>query len=93
MLGTFFAQLHEWGGRPDARAEELFGANDEVIQLIIGVHMTSILKNIKKVGYELSQEQQGVLVAIMKELEQSVYQQRDTVILADIRYVILLPTR
>jgi hypothetical protein len=53
--------------------------------------MTSILEDIKKVGYELSQEQQGVLVAILKELEQSVYQQRDTVILADIRYVVLLP--
>jgi hypothetical protein len=87
MLGTFFAQLHDWGRRPDshARAEELFGANDEVIKLIVGVHMTSILRNIKKAGYELSQEQRGVLVAIMKELEQSVYQQRDTVILADIR--------
>jgi hypothetical protein len=47
--------------------------------------MTSILENNKKAGYERIQEQQGVMVAIMKELEQSVYQQQDTVILADIR--------
>jgi hypothetical protein len=87
MLGAFFAQLHDWGRRPDshARAEQLFGANDEMMRLIVGVNMSSILKNIKEAGYELSQEQQGVLVATMKELEQSAYQQRDTVILADIR--------
>ncbi|KAI9764935.1 MAG: hypothetical protein M1840_007960 [Geoglossum simile] len=87
MLGTFFAQLHDWGRRPESHshAVELFGANNDAPKLIVEVHMTNILKNISKTGYQLSLEQQRVLVERMQELEQSVYAQRDTVILADFR--------
>lgn len=95
MLGAFFAQLHEWGrgSESHARVEEMFGGNDEVTKLIIELHMRNVLENIEKVGgCELSQEREKVLVTIMEELERSVYQQRETVILHDIRLVILLST-
>ncbi|MCJ1333280.1 hypothetical protein MMC10_009974 [Thelotrema lepadinum] len=87
MLGAFFAQLHDWGRRPEshARAEELFGSNNEAVRLILEVHTTAILENMKRAGYEISQDKQRVLVAIMDKLEQSVYQQRDTIVLIDVR--------
>ena len=94
MLGAFFAQLHGWGRRPDnhAHVEKLFGANNDVTKLIVELHMRDLVKNVKKAGgCELSQEQERLVETIMKELEQSVYQQKETVIVNDIRYVILPP--
>ena len=88
MLEAFFAQLHSWGRVNHGRASQLDGANHRMVKLMTEVHLSCIMESFKEAGYDLNQERQERLVAVMAKLEQSAYEQRDTVILADIRYVI-----
>jgi hypothetical protein len=87
MLGRFLAQLHDWGRSSNnhAQAEELFGANDEPMKLIIQVHLTDLFDSVSKIGYKLNQKQKNALEKRIPDLRHALLTQRDTVILADLR--------
>jgi hypothetical protein len=85
MLGSFLAQLHDWGLNADShlRVVELFGANNDSTKLLVEVHMENFFKNVSKTGYQLSQEQQRALETCIRQLGDSIHVQRDTVIVGD----------
>src|SRR5579862_6531656 len=85
MLGSFLAQLHDWGLCADShlRAVELFGANNDSTRLLVEVHTINFFKNVSKTGYQLSQEQQRALEMRIQQLGHSIHVQRNTVIVGD----------